>query len=282
MQGNLARSGPWRSSAAYRDGASGRRGAPASRDEVAIRKERHGDQDRAQASPLGTGPCPGASRVAIDGADRRSRRDPRAIENPYPLRAADTSSPRDTFRTYIRDITTAIEDWRNDRPPARTPKGCCRAPPIRSTSAKFTAVDRSTTITIKMLLLKEILDRVSLPPFSAIPDDEQVAQEGIVRWTVPNTKIEIAKIAEGPDAGEFLFTKETVENLDAYYALARDLPYKSGASVGLYREYISTPGRWISRDFPDTCLAGRRSVVLGQGIWQWISGRPAARRVGMP
>ena len=42
----------------------------------------------------------------------------RAIEDPYPLRAADTSSPRGTFRTYIRDITEAVDAWENDKPSA--------------------------------------------------------------------------------------------------------------------------------------------------------------------
>ena len=136
-----------------------------------------------------------------------------AIEDPYPLRAADTSSPRDTFRSYLRDINTAVEAWQNDKPNAEVERALNRAADTFDFS-EITDVDRSTTIAIKMMLLKEILDRVALPPFAAIPDDERVAQDGIVRWTVPNTKIEIARIAEGPDAGEFLFTKETVENLE--------------------------------------------------------------------
>ena len=193
-----------------------------------------------------------------------------AIEDPYPLRAADTSSPRDTFRTYLRDITTAVEAWQKDKPNAEIERALNRAADTFDFS-KITDVDRSTTIAIKMLLLKEILDRVALPPFATIPDDEGVAQDGIVRWTVPNTKIEIARIADGPDAGEFLFTKETVENLNEYYAVARDLPYKSGASVGLYDEYLSAPGPWVSRDFPDALPDWAQLVVLGKGVWQWIS-----------
>ena len=193
-----------------------------------------------------------------------------AIEDPYPLRSADTSSPRDTFRTYLRDITTAIEDWRNDKSGTEIDRLLTRARDTFDFS-EITAVDRDTTIAIKMILLKEILDRVALPPFSDIPDDDQVARDGIERWTVPNTRIEIAKVAEGPNAGEFLFTKETVENLEDYYALARGLPYKAGASVGFYKEFVSTPGRWIPRDFPDALPQWAQAVVLGQGVWQWIS-----------
>ena len=194
-----------------------------------------------------------------------------ALEDPYPLRSADTSSPRDTFRTYLRDITTAVEAWQNDKRSADIDRLLLRAADTFDFS-EISAVDRSTTIVIKMLLLKEILDRVALPPFGDIPDDEQVARDGVVRWTVPNTKIEIAKIAEGPNAGEFLFTKETVANLNDYYALAKDLPYKADANVGLYNDYISTPGPWISRNFPDELPSWAQLVVLGQGIWQWISG----------
>ncbi len=194
-----------------------------------------------------------------------------AIEDPYPLRSADTSSPRDTFRTYLRDINTAVEAWQSDRPSAEVKRLLLRAADTFDFS-EITGVDRSTTITIKLILLKEILDRVSLPEFADIPDDEQVRQDGILRWTVPNTKIEIAKIAEGPDAGEFLFTKETVANLNDYYALAKDLPYKAGAKVGLYHDYISTPGPWLSRGFPAKLPGWAQLVVLGQGVWQWIAG----------
>lgn len=195
----------------------------------------------------------------------------RAIQDPYPLRAADTSSPRDTFRTYIRDITDAVDAWENDKPRADVDRLLLRAADTFDFS-EISAVDRSTNIVIKMLLLKEILDRVALPPFSAIPDDEQVAEDGVTRWTIPNTKIEIAQVTDGPDAGEFLFTRETVANLDDYYALAKDLPYKAGANVRLYDEYISDPGPWVPRDFPESLPAWAQVVVLGQGLWQWIAG----------
>ena len=151
-----------------------------------------------------------------------------AIEDPYPLRSADTSSPRDTLRTYLRDFTTAVDAWRSGKPRADIVRPGLRAVDTID-FGEVGAVDRLAAMTIDMILLKEILDRVELPPFEDIPDDEEVAQEGITRWTIPNTKIEIAKISEGTNAGEFLFTRETVENLKNYYDLAKDLPYKKGS-----------------------------------------------------
>ncbi len=193
-----------------------------------------------------------------------------SMEDPYPLRSADTSSPRDTLRTYLRDIDTAVDLWRSDKPSADIDRPLLRAADTID-FGEVRAFDRLAAMTIDMILLKEILDRVELPPFEDIPDDKEVAEQGIVRWTIPNTKIEIAKISEGPNAGEFLFTRETIENLDGYYASAKDLPYKKGASVGLYNEYLSTPGPWIPRDFPDDLADWAKIVVLGQGVWQWIS-----------
>jgi MscS family membrane protein len=193
-----------------------------------------------------------------------------SMEDPYPLRSADTSSPRDTLRTFLRDIDTFVDLWRSGKPSAEIDRPLLRAADTID-FGEVRAVDRVAAMTIDMILLKEILDRVELPPFEDIPDDKEVAEQGIVRWTIPNTKIEIAKISEGRHAGEFLFTKGTVENLNSYYASAKDLPYKKGASVGLYKEYLAAPGPWIPRDFPDHLPDWAKIIVLGQGVWLWIA-----------
>ncbi|MCB1968375.1 MAG: hypothetical protein KDI64_20640, partial [Candidatus Accumulibacter sp.] len=193
-----------------------------------------------------------------------------AIEDPYPLRSADRSSPRDSLRTFLRDTSTAADAWRSGKPSADVDRPLLRAAETID-FGEVRARDRLTAITIDMVLLKEILDRVELPPFEDIPDDEEVAEQGIVRWTIPNTKIEIARISEGPNAGKFLFTRDTIAKIRSYYALAKDLPYKKGASVGLYNEYLSTPGPWIPRNFPDRLPDWARTIVLGQGAWQWIA-----------
>ena len=193
-----------------------------------------------------------------------------AIEDPYPLRSADTSSPRDSLRTFLRDTTTAVDAWRGGKPSADIDRPLLRAAETIDFS-EVRARDRLAAITIDMILLKEILDRVELPSFEDIPDDEEVAEQGIVRWTIPNTKIAIAKVSEGPNAGKFLFTRETIAKINSYYALAKDLPYKKGASVGLYNEYIATPGPWLPRDLPDRLPDWAKTIVLGQGAWQWIA-----------
>jgi MscS family membrane protein len=120
------------------------------------------------------------------------------------------------------------------------------------------------------LLLKEIFDRIELPPFEEIPDDKAVDSEGLTRWTVPLTAITIVQIEEGPRKGEFLFSSGTVARVREFYDRVAHLPYKPGTSVGGYEDYVFGPGpmipqRWI-RKLPSWAKIG----FFDQAIWQWF------------
>ena len=194
-----------------------------------------------------------------------------SIDEPYPLRAADTSSPRDTLRTFLRDFSTGVDAWRTGKPREEIRRPLLRAAETIDFSA-IPALGRQSAILIDMALLREILDRVELPQFEDIPGDAEVARdENLTRWVIPNTKIEIVRIEEGPHAGEFLFSKETVAELRNYYELAREIPYRSGAIVGIYHEVLASPGQWLPLQFPDRLPDWSRTIVAGQGLWQWIA-----------
>jgi MscS family membrane protein len=193
-----------------------------------------------------------------------------AINDPYPLRQADTSSPRDTLLSFIRDFSQGVEAWENDGTQAEIYRPLYRASETFDGS-ELSSVQRLATGAAKMALLQEILDRIELPPFDEIPGDEEVANQGIKRWTIPNTKIEIAKIEEGPNAGQFLFTKETIDHLKNYYEMAKDLPYREGAFINLYENILSSPGAWIPKHYPDQFPSWAKVFWLGQATWQWIA-----------
>ncbi len=124
------------------------------------------------------------------------------------------------------------------------------------------------------LLLKEVLDRIEVPPYSELPDAEAVAVDSeLSRWRIPDTKIDIVKVESGPLAGEFLFSTETVARLEEFYQKVEKLPYKPGAKEGYYQFYLSTPGR-LDLLLPFKLLQGRPSwldaVYWDQTLWQWI------------
>jgi MscS family membrane protein len=193
-----------------------------------------------------------------------------AIEEPYPLQAADTSSPRDTLRTFLHNFSEGVDAWRADKPDAEIERPLLRAANTFDFSA-LPEFERVAAIAVKMSLLREILDRVELPPYQDIPGDDDVSSGALTRWTIPNTTIDIVKIEDGPKAGQFLFSKQTVADLEASYHLAENLPYKKGALVNVYSELRASPGNWLPRSFRDPLPDWATRVVFGQGVWQWIA-----------
>jgi MscS family membrane protein len=167
-----------------------------------------------------------------------------------PLRPVDTSSPRDTLRSFLMITEEAIRKWRGGAPLSVTfPLMRGAAETMDFSSTEYGA---SWDSQIKrILMLKEILDRIELPPFDQIPDKEEVAASEIAQWTIPNTRIAIARETAGRQAGEFLFSATTVEWLDISYRRAKALPYKPGAT-GILEEYL----------LAGSLLAMRQDVVV--------------------
>ncbi|MBN9022599.1 MAG: mechanosensitive ion channel, partial [Rhizobiales bacterium] len=200
--------------------------------------------------------------------------DVRAVgDDPFPLRAADTSSPRDTLQTFLRDFRESVEAWRAGKSREEVERALARARDTIDFSDVASLGYEARTV-IDMSLLREILDRVTLPEFDEIPGDPELATEegkDLDRWVIPNTKLEIVKVKAGPRAGEYLFSRETVAGLRTYYGLVKNIPYKRGALVGIYEDVVSSPGNWLPDSFRQRLPAWATTVVAGKGLWQWIA-----------
>ena len=57
---------------------------------------------------------------------------------------------------------------------------------------------RDTVAPERAIELKEVLDRIELPSFEAIPDQDAMARASSKRWRLPGTEIDIALIENGP------------------------------------------------------------------------------------
>ncbi|MGC9457164.1 MAG: mechanosensitive ion channel family protein [Halothiobacillaceae bacterium] len=188
-----------------------------------------------------------------------------------PLRTADTSSPRATVTSLFRNLERAHQiALDGDQPAADT------IPPLRraSRTLDLSEVPRSLMPDAGMeaaLLLKEILDRIGLPPLETIPDEADVDERSLTQWRVPNTEIVIRQVTSGPRAGEWLFSPMTVEYARDFYEVAEDLPYLPGATPGLLDAYNMTPGRgisygWVVKGMP----AWLGQSIFDQAVWQWL------------
>ncbi|NBC31117.1 MAG: hypothetical protein GVY13_00395 [Alphaproteobacteria bacterium] len=119
------------------------------------------------------------------------------------------------------------------------------------------------------LQLKEIFDRLSLPPLDSIPDAQVVeaARQGEalslwngndpLRWRYPNTAIEIVEITGDDRQGQFLFSAPTIRNLADYYEEAAAFPYRLVQSGTIELQYRSPE---ISPGFYDYYIAERERL----------------------
>ncbi|HYB08883.1 MAG TPA: mechanosensitive ion channel family protein [Alphaproteobacteria bacterium] len=221
-----------------------------------------------------------------------------------PLRPPDTSSPRGTIEGFIKAVDDIYlisidvygEYAASGRLYLNADERRKEAGMLRSIPAVIQYFDLSQIPPIlknsvaveRALQLKEILDRIEVPAASDIPNREAMAQSGSKRWRLPDTEIEVALIENGPRAGEYLISAETVDRLPEFYERVKDLPYKPGPAKDLIEIYhtlaserVTTlydartsspigldriiPIRWMLR-WPDWV----RTRIFRVAVWQWL------------
>jgi len=206
-----------------------------------------------------------------------------------PLQPADTSSPRNTLKGFITTLNETHARLMG------VLKNYLAAPDLYTTDEQEAAVDYAQnkaelakrTLDLsevpaalagqigyyRILQLKEILDRLDLPPMDSVPDAAAMADKEFKSWTIPGTEITIARVEQGPRAGEYLFTPETVAKLPAFYQSIRHLPYKPGATENWYETYRYggagmrdfIPLKWMMNLPPWMTYR-----IFDQPVWRWI------------
>lgn len=205
-----------------------------------------------------------------------------AEQSRNPLRPADTSSPRATLKGFldscneIYEMILAVEHARRRDPQyvpvVRRILDCLDLSELPEYAREHAGAEAA-------VCLKEVLDRVKLPPDQEIPDAEAIQAAGgsekFDGWRIPDTRITIARVQEGPRRGEYLFTPETVQQATEFYEHAKrlQLPYrKEGPKVskGFYEWYLSEPNNptvaALVHRLPDWC----HKRAFGLAAWQWV------------
>jgi MscS family membrane protein len=101
---------------------------------------------------------------------------------------------------------------------------------------------RNTAGVESALFLKEVLDRIELPPIDEIPVPEDPAatdsSRSLQRWQIPDTRIVIARV----EGSGYLFSPETVRKASEFYRIVKGLSSRTegpAVSPGLYDAYVS-------------------------------------------
>jgi MscS family membrane protein len=221
-----------------------------------------------------------------------------------PLRPPDMSSPRATLEGFVASMDRAyagsnevISTYAASKRlymsrAERLRLGTVRMQAIRAVrsldASKLPSVLRDIVAVERAIQLKEILDRIGLPPPDAIPDREAMTRSSAKSWRLPNTEIDLALIEAGPRAGQYLVSADTVERLPEFYERVKNLPYLPGPAKQLSDTYRALSGddtatifdiisnsplgldrviptRWMVR------LPGwAKAQIAGVAIWQWL------------
>ncbi len=186
----------------------------------------------------------------------------------HPLEPPDRSSPRATLATFVDSIDEAWVLYTAKDPSVREvfarARGCLdlsNVPPM--VAHEFSAKSA--------LMLKEVLDRIELPPETDIPDAAEAAAQNLTRWTVPHTEIALVRMTEGDFAGEWLFSKSTVARANEFYERVRSLPYRPGRLGGHIEELRSGTDATLIGKLVSVMPSSVRTEINGMLAWQWAA-----------
>lgn len=196
----------------------------------------------------------------------------------YLLHPANTTSPRDTIISFIKltqrfhdlisaedyDLDDRVEvsnlfehfddffDMRNVPPSLSKEMGAASA-----------------------VYLREIIDRVGLPPLENIPGEQEMQRaikDGYpARWQLPETPFEIVLMKDGPMEGHYVFSERTLESVKPLFNRVRNVPYRSSEAEDFYYYYFLTPNPIIPRAWIDALPSWMLVDFYEQTIWQWLS-----------
>ena len=198
-----------------------------------------------------------------------------ALAQPIPITPADTTSPRATLKSFIEasnDVRDAVIDARffdrtsvNQRPLVNKVLDCLDTSEVPAFEGEEFAGEAA-------ICLKEILDRIELPPWEEIPDENEEEPERF--WRIPGTRITIGRVEEGPRRHEYLFTPGTVRRAKEYFEDVRALPYRSegpATSPGFYDWYVSAPANGLIAKVVDWLPGWMRKQWWGAALWRWVA-----------
>jgi len=200
------------------------------------------------------------------------------LEDVYQLHPANTSSPRDTMISFIK-LTQRFHDLISDEKYSSEERvevfhlfGQMQdffdlrsvAPSLRSDYASASAI-----------YLREVIDRVGLPPIDEIPDErmmQQAIENGFpARWQLPEMPFEIIRVDDGEETGHYVFSNETLNEVKPLFNEIRDMPYKTKAAEDFYYYFFLTPNPVIPSQWIDNLPGWALQDFYEQTVWQWIS-----------
>jgi MscS family membrane protein len=203
-----------------------------------------------------------------------------AIQLEHPLARADTSSPRDTLKSFIDSCNYIFKTLQRKGRGRETKKELATVLNRVMSCLDLSQVPefrRETAGREAAVCLKEVLDRIKIPEWKEIPDIVSLQEATDIdhpdRWTLPDTEITLVRVPDGPRQGEYLFSADTVERAADFFQRVRQLPYRTTGpetTPGWADWYLSEPGSAVISSIVRKLPAWFRVRKYGLAPWQWI------------
>ncbi|RJG38605.1 mechanosensitive ion channel family protein [Motilimonas pumila] len=187
------------------------------------------------------------------------------------IKLADTSSPSATLSSFMHASEQVIQHWRDET--LHLPAAQHAYFQVIRTMDLSQLPNRSRTVVVmeRILLLREILDRIDLQEHQRAPDAEQVKQKELDMWRFANTDIVLAKQNTADNAGQFLFSSSTVQNLPRWYRILADYSYNTDVRPDYYQEFLLSPGPLFSKSLIESFPNMFKEMYGPLPLWQWLA-----------
>lgn len=170
-----------------------------------------------------------------------------------------TGSPRDTLRSFLTAMNRFADGRRtgNLEAQASIDKAlqCLNLQEVPRMNRVHDG--RQTAV-----FLKEIIDRLYVPDYEAIPGPAEVTAGKLTRWEVGDSGLTIAQVEGGENKGAFLFSSSLVGRAEMLFEQVKHMDYLPGSGGGAAYE-----PSWILKRVPEWA---KKRKFLDIGLWQWI------------
>jgi MscS family membrane protein len=193
------------------------------------------------------------------------------LKNPPILQPVNTSSPRATLRSFLVNANQAYKEFQSAGYRSKAAmKHIFRATKTLDLS-RIPKTLREDVNVESVMRLKEIFDHIEITTVDTVPRAEDFNDKETRSWRIPQTDITIARVNEGPREGAWLFTAETVSQIEDYYKLLEEIRGADKPKARAYEQYIYSPGWMISVKFIKALPTWMQTGIFEQALWQWIS-----------
>jgi MscS family membrane protein len=187
----------------------------------------------------------------------------------------DTSSPAATLRSFqaeTRRIERLFEAYRaapSTRLQLEVADGLHRVGSQLFDLRQIPPATRSKTGNVAVGYLADILARLPDIPDGAIPTGS--GGDLPPHWTIPGTEIRIVKLTDGPNAGNYVVSAETLARLQHFRAQAESMPIlHPGAIEDWARAQRNAVGPWLMWLPWERLPEPLQATLLGAPLWKFL------------